>query len=281
MSQDFTIARVEVFAVASKGDGGDYFQQAQGHWVIDSLISNPMSGYPEYKQKRSSWGIGVMGSILVEITTKSGATGVATGFGGAPAETETFREDGAKAARVRYEAGRLIAGTWYERDGAIGRSELTQGNERIQRTHHPSGAVRREQVSDLTRRERSAEREFSDSGTKLSEVLWQEGVRASEASWYQNGQPRERIVWSRDGNRRVAQVELFNDAGVRTFGGSRDERARPMGVHRQYDARGTLRLEQTFDDGGRPIRRREFDENGRLSADDEVFADGSRKAFAR
>ena len=203
------------------------------------------------------------------------------GFGGAPAETETFREDGAKAARLRYEAGRLIAGTWYERDGAIGRSELTQGNERIQRTHHPSGAVRREQVSDLTRRERSAEREFSDSGTKLSEVLWQEGVRASEASWYQNGQPRERIVWSRDGNRRVAQVELFNDAGVRTFSGSRDERSRPMGVHRQFDARGTLRLEQTFDDGGRPVRRREFDENGRLSADDEVFADGSRKAFAR
>lgn len=85
MSEDFTIARVEVFAVASKGDGGDYFQQARGHWVIDSLISNPMSGYPEYKQKRSSWGIGVMGSIVVEITTRSGATGVATGFGGAPA----------------------------------------------------------------------------------------------------------------------------------------------------------------------------------------------------
>ncbi|HRT53418.1 MAG TPA: hypothetical protein P5291_05015, partial [Flavobacteriales bacterium] len=138
----------------------------------------------------------------------------------------------------------------------------TQGNERIQRTHHPNGAVRREQVSDLARRERSAEREFSESGTKLSEVLWQEGMRASEASWYQNGQPRERIAWVREGNRRVAQVELFNDAGVRTFSGSRDERARPVGVHRQYDARGTLRLEQTFDDGGRPIRRREFDESG-------------------
>ena len=203
------------------------------------------------------------------------------GFGGAAVETDTFRDDGAKTAQLRYEAGKLVAGTWYGRDGSIGRSELTQGNERIQRTHYPNGAVRREQVSDLARRERSAEREFSDTGTKLSEVLWHEGARASEASWYQNGQPRERITWVREGSRRVGQVEHFNDAGVRTFSGSRDERARPLGVHRNYDARGTLRLEQTFDDNGRPVRRREFDENARLTADDEVFADGSRKAFAK
>ncbi len=203
------------------------------------------------------------------------------GFGGTPAQTDTFREDGSKAAQLRYEAGRLVAGTWYERDGSIGRSELTQGNERIQRTHYANGAVRREQVSDLARRERTAEREFSDTGTRLSEVSWHEGARASEARWYQNGQPRERITWVLEGNRRVGQAEHFNDAGVRTFSGSRDERGRPLGVHRNYDARGILRLEQTFDDSGRPNRRREFDESGRLSADDEVFADGSRKAFTK
>ena len=136
-------------------------------------------------------------------------------------------------------------------------------------------------MSDLARRERTAEREFSDTGTRLSEVSWHEGARASEARWYQNGQPRERITWVLEGNRRVGQAEHFNDAGVRTFSGSRDERGRPLGVHRNYDARGILRLEQTFDDSGRPNRRREFDESGRLSADDEVFADGSRKAFTK
>ena len=35
---------------------------------------------------------------------------------------------------------------------------------------------------------------------------------------------------------------------MRTYSGSRDERGRSLGVHRSYDARGTLRLEQTFDD---------------------------------
>jgi L-rhamnonate dehydratase len=82
---DFTITDVRVFLVQSEGDGGDYFQQGKGHWLIDTLIANPMSGYEQYKASRSSWGIGVMGSILVEIETAAGVTGVATGFGGHPA----------------------------------------------------------------------------------------------------------------------------------------------------------------------------------------------------
>ncbi len=80
----FTIKAVRVFTVASEGDGGDYFQQGRGHWLIDTLIANPMSGYERWKVSRQSWGIGVMGSIVVEIETESGATGVATGFGGPP-----------------------------------------------------------------------------------------------------------------------------------------------------------------------------------------------------
>lgn len=85
MSNDFRIKDVRVYLVESEGDGGDYFQQGRGHWLIDTLIANPMSGYERWKASRQSWGIGVMGSIVVEIETESGATGIATGFGGAPA----------------------------------------------------------------------------------------------------------------------------------------------------------------------------------------------------
>ena len=63
------ITDVRVFLVSSAGNGGDYFQQGQGHWLVDTLIANPMSGYPQYKASRSSWGIGVLGSIVVEIET--------------------------------------------------------------------------------------------------------------------------------------------------------------------------------------------------------------------
>ncbi|QKD05177.1 L-rhamnonate dehydratase [Mesorhizobium loti] len=82
---NFTIKDVRVFLVESEGDGGDYFQQGKGHWLIDTLIANPMSGHQQYKASRSSWGIGVMGSIVVELETEAGVTGVATGFGGYPA----------------------------------------------------------------------------------------------------------------------------------------------------------------------------------------------------
>lgn len=85
MPKDFTITGVRVHLVESEGNGGDYFQQGRGHWLIDTLIANPMSGYPRWKASRQSWGIGVLGSIVVEIETASGITGVATGFGGPPA----------------------------------------------------------------------------------------------------------------------------------------------------------------------------------------------------
>jgi L-rhamnonate dehydratase len=79
------ITDIRAFLVGGGGGGGDYHDRAKGHWLIDTLIANPMSGYPEYKASRTSWGIAVLGSIVVEIETKGGLVGVATGLGGPPA----------------------------------------------------------------------------------------------------------------------------------------------------------------------------------------------------
>lgn len=86
MNRSFRIKDVRVFTVNKDTKGGDYFNQGtQEHWLVDSLISNPMSGYAEYRNRRTSWGIGVLGSIIVEIETDDGVVGVATGTGGVPA----------------------------------------------------------------------------------------------------------------------------------------------------------------------------------------------------
>ncbi len=86
MSRDFRIRALRVFTVRPGSESGTYFQQgATGHWLVDSLIANPMSGHPPYRERRSSWGINALDSIVVEIETESGATGVATGSGGLPA----------------------------------------------------------------------------------------------------------------------------------------------------------------------------------------------------
>ena len=86
MSTAFRIKDIRVYTVSKSSKGGDYFNQGAGeHWLVDSLISNPMSGHPAYRERRTSWGIGVLGSILVEIEAEDGTVGIATGTGGVPA----------------------------------------------------------------------------------------------------------------------------------------------------------------------------------------------------
>ena len=86
MRPAFEITDVRVYTVADQAGGGTYFKPgASGHWLVDSLISNPMSGHAQYRDKRSSWGIGVLGTLVVEIESANGTVGVAAGSGGVPA----------------------------------------------------------------------------------------------------------------------------------------------------------------------------------------------------
>ncbi|KAF2140087.1 uncharacterized protein K452DRAFT_231194 [Aplosporella prunicola CBS 121167] len=86
MSRSFpTIQKVRTFLVQGVGSGGDYHNVQGGHWLIDTKISTPMSGYAQYAKSRTSWGINVLGSFCVEIEASDGTKGFATGFGGPPA----------------------------------------------------------------------------------------------------------------------------------------------------------------------------------------------------
>jgi hypothetical protein len=79
------IKEVRTLLTQGPGSGGDYHNVKGGHWLIDSKISTPMSGYEAYRSSRTSWGINVLGSFCVEIEATDGTTGFATGFGGPPA----------------------------------------------------------------------------------------------------------------------------------------------------------------------------------------------------
>ena len=74
----------QVRAYTARGAGADYHDQAEGHW-IDDHIATPMSRYPEYRQSRQSFGINVLGTLVVEIEAEDGTTGFAVTTGGAPA----------------------------------------------------------------------------------------------------------------------------------------------------------------------------------------------------
>jgi L-rhamnonate dehydratase len=76
------IRQVRAFVV--RGGGADYHDQGDGHW-IDDHIATPMSRYPEYRQSRRSFGINVLGTLVVEIEAEDGTIGFAVTTGGAPA----------------------------------------------------------------------------------------------------------------------------------------------------------------------------------------------------
>ena len=73
------IRSVRAFVV--RGGGADYHDQGAGHW-IDDHISTPMGRYPEYRQSRQSFGINVLGSLVVEIEASDGTVGFAVTTGG-------------------------------------------------------------------------------------------------------------------------------------------------------------------------------------------------------
>jgi len=66
------------------GGGADCHAQAEGHWIVDTPIANPMSRYPKYKASRTSWGIGAMGTMIVEVELSNGMVGVGISIGGPP-----------------------------------------------------------------------------------------------------------------------------------------------------------------------------------------------------
>jgi len=69
-----TIKHVRAFTV--RGGGADYHDQSGYHW-IDDHVATPMARYPEYRQSRQSFGINVLGTLVVEVEASDGTIGFA------------------------------------------------------------------------------------------------------------------------------------------------------------------------------------------------------------
>jgi L-rhamnonate dehydratase len=67
-----------------QGGGADYHDQKQGHWIDDN-IATPMGKFAEYRASRQSFGLNVLGTLVVEIEADDGVTGFAVSTGGEPA----------------------------------------------------------------------------------------------------------------------------------------------------------------------------------------------------
>src|SRR5581483_10724900 len=64
--------------------------EAPASWLSESLVANPMSIYPRYKERRSSWGARWGHEVIVRIQTDDGLVGIG---GTAPAPARMIIED--------------------------------------------------------------------------------------------------------------------------------------------------------------------------------------------
>lgn len=74
MSIENRISQVRAYTL--RGGGADYHDQDAGHW-IDDHIATPMSVYPDFRQSRQSFGLNVLGTLVVEIEADDGTVGFA------------------------------------------------------------------------------------------------------------------------------------------------------------------------------------------------------------
>jgi L-rhamnonate dehydratase len=79
------IVDVRAYVVGGDDQGADYHAQSSGHWITSTVIATPMSKYPAYQKTRESFGIGVLGTTIVQVEAEDGTVGFAVTTGGMPA----------------------------------------------------------------------------------------------------------------------------------------------------------------------------------------------------
>jgi antitoxin component YwqK of YwqJK toxin-antitoxin module len=210
------------------------------------------------------------------------------GFGGSASRVELFDARGILRSRLSYVAGKRVRSEELYDNGKPAAQDEMVGNQRTERRFSSEGVKRREVVSLLGERGavRQREQEFSERGTLVREQRWNStGSPLSDESFYQNGQPRSKSVYGVGGNPRLIEITEYHDNGQRAAIGrylaSDRLRQLPTGTHQRFSDSGLLIAESVYDDQGRVTRERSWDASGKLERDDEVFEDGSRRAFAK
>jgi antitoxin component YwqK of YwqJK toxin-antitoxin module len=209
------------------------------------------------------------------------------GFAGGPASVEMFNDAGVLQMRARYANGQRQKLEELYPNGQPERVEEVKDGMRSERRFAEDGVLRAELQWQLDGKtsSKTLEREFSEKGSLVREQKWADRRAVSDASFYLNGQPKSRALYSRDGTTEFVDETAYYDNGKPSSTGRYSQADRynriPVGTHQSFSQLGKLVSESIYDTRGRISREREWDDDGKLLHDDEVFEDGSRKAYAK
>jgi antitoxin component YwqK of YwqJK toxin-antitoxin module len=206
------------------------------------------------------------------------------GFTGGPSQVQLFDARGILRSRLSYMTGKRVRSQDFYDNGKPSVQDEIVGNQRTERHFSSQGAKRRETVWLLSQRNavRQREQEFSEKGSLIRDQRWNPaGEPFRDDSYYLNGRPRSKSVYSGSGDARVIEITEFYESGQRAAHGrylvAGRGRQVPVGKHQRFSETGTLLAESSFDAKGRVTRERSWDENGEIQRDDHVFEDGLKK----
>ncbi|MGJ7492836.1 hypothetical protein [Variovorax sp. ZT4R33] len=212
------------------------------------------------------------------------------GFAGSgPSPVDLFGDKGGLRARMSFVAGKRVRSERFYDNGKPESIDELSGNQRIEQRFSSEGIKRYELVALVAERGnvKQREAEYSERGSLVREQRWSPtGAALTDDSYYLNGQPRSKTVYTGEGLSRVADITEFHDNGQRAAQGrfaapAPRGRLLPVGLHRRFDELGRPVSESAYDAKGRVTRERTWDANGQPDRDDEVFPDGSRRAYAK
>ena len=209
----------------------------------------------------------------------------ACGFMGGPSQLEFFSPTGTVRARARFLAGKRIGLDTLRDNGRMVLQEEITTTQRIERTFAADGTKRREMQWNVTGATpvQEREQEFAANGVLVRDRRWAAGELASELTYYLNGQLRRKAEYQDTGagTPRILAMSEFYDSGTLSSEGAFANTSRyaltPVGVHRRYDTHGKLRSEAIYDERGRAVRERTFDDAG----EDTAMDDATRKLFTK
>ena len=216
------------------------------------------------------------------------------GFKGKPSKLSYLHDGGQKRASETLLGGVVQESTQYDyNSGKIRSTSELKANELTETSYADNGNKRHQVVFNMTEKSRAFIRktEFHDSGPMVKEQKFsmleidgrRRNIMVEETQFYLNGQIRSQDRYRFEGKDYLLDARTFSDKGklvdVASYVVESTYSRRPFGVHQSFFESGKLASEHHYSSTGKIFRQKSWSEQGVLESDEEVFEDGSRKAY--
>ena len=220
---------------------------------------------------------------------------VLCGFQGKSSVVQLFSDSGKLRSQFTILAGMTQQASYFHDNGKPETVDEVGSKQKTRKQYSDKGILRKETVWNTTGKPAAVEREveYHESGSKVREqifaIIEKDGRRQnrlqSDASFYLNGQPKSAEKFSVEGKNEIKEARYYFDNGqlsrLERYIVEGRYRERPLGTHQSYAQNGKLVRESYYDEAGRIERERSWDDSGKLLSDEQVFEDGSRKAYTK